>query len=132
MRHLVLIMCTQENEKQQPPAADPDEVFNKYVYIRSQDLAYLGNLEIDAFARVHQCTVSVWYINDRGILDLSHSSHARESPANAAQIQNFDSVVHLFHYNKEEHFTLLALLVPTQPTQGTASSFGRKRARLYV
>jgi hypothetical protein len=116
-------------QTKQAPAADPDEAFNKYVFIRKQDLAYLGNLEIDAFARVFKCTVYVWYINDRGKLDLYHSTPARDSPANTAQIENFGSVVHLYYYVDASHFTLLALQVPTQER---ASSFGRKRAKMYV
>ncbi len=122
---------TKGTEKPQPPAADPDEVFKKYVFIRSKNEAYLGYLEIDAFAREFHCTVYVWYTNKEGKLSFGRSSPHLHSPSNVAQIENFDSVVHLYYY-LTGHFTLLALQVPTQPTQERASSFGRKRARLYV
>ena len=113
--------------------ANPEEAtMKKYVYICRQSKAYLGKLEIDAFARLFSRTVCVWYNDKRGKFGLHYRSLSRTDTViniNEAQIENFESVVHLYYYPEEQHFTLLALKVPTQET---ASSFGRKRARLYV
>ncbi len=116
--------------------ANPEEaIMKKYIHICSKPEAYLGNLEIDAFAREFQRTVCVWYKNEQDKFGLRYRSLSLPGTVigiNEAQIENFDSDVHLYYYPEKKHFTLLALQVPTQPTQERASSFGRKRAKMYV
>jgi hypothetical protein len=125
------------NEKQiKELQADPDTAsLKKYIFIRNKPKAYLGELEIDAFARVFKRTVCMWSTDEENNVYktyCSDSSYEAETP-----IANFDSFVHLRYYDpgidladrNKGHFTLLALKVPTQER---ASSFGRKRARLYV
>ncbi len=125
-------------EKEAQSKLGGDQRVAKYIFIHSRPGAYLGELEIDAFARVFKRTVCLWSTDEKNKVFktyCSDSSYVVEPP-----IANFDSFVHLRYYDRgiEEadrnkgHFTLLALLVPTQPTQAVASSFGRKRARLYV
>jgi hypothetical protein len=122
-------------DTQRESKLEGDTRVDKYILIRSRPGAYLGELEIDAFAREFKRTVCMWSTDEENNVFktyCSDSSYEAETP-----IANFDSFVHLRYYDpgideanrNKGHFTLLALKVPTQET---ASSFGRKRARLYV
>ena len=123
----------------------PEEVMklHRYVYIRSRNEAYLGRLEIDAFAREFKVNVCVWATvadesSDVTGVILHYSSP--ETDQTKIPIANFSTCVHLRYYDpgtkrdKGGHFTLLALLVKT--TSGASPSFGRdrrlKRSRVYV
>lgn len=101
----------------------------KYVFVHRTKYAELGELEMDAFARVYKATVCVWStIEDEAGVMMTYRTSARPDFLPVNEIQNFGTCVHIRHYPGKKHFTLLALLHPgstrTALASGSSGSFG--------